>query len=199
VTEHLIALPLTAWLSVVVSQTQQEFNIVPRVKQIDTVAAEFPAYNNYLYITYNGTEDDIETPGAAVVDPLVVPAGKADETERAIIVLGSGAYCIGSSVEFDYCAVRCAQTLKKLGVRSIHPSIHPICSVGAFHGEGCVAHLLSHTHPQKKTIMINYNPETVSTDYDECDKLYFEELSFERVVDIYESEQAAGVVVSMGT
>ena len=96
---------------------------MPRIKQIDTVAAEFPAYNNYLYATYNGIEDDVETPGsagaaaAAAVAPAVAPTGKADEAERPIIVLGSGAYCIGSSVEFDYCAVRCAQTLKKLGVR----------------------------------------------------------------------------------
>ncbi len=84
------------------------------MKQIDTVAAEFPAYNNYLYLTYNGIEDDIETVGSRGPSPT---CGITEERERGVIVLGSGAYCIGSSVEFDYCAVRCAQTLKQLGVR----------------------------------------------------------------------------------
>ncbi|CAM9712708.1 unnamed protein product [Chrysoparadoxa australica] len=121
--------------------------ITPWVKQIDTLAAEFPAATNYLYMTYNGTEDDI-TP-----------------EEYGIMVLGCGAYCIGSSVEFDWCAVSCVRELRKLGY---------------------------------KAIVVNYNPETVSTDYDESDRLYFEELSFERVLDIYEWETAGGVVVSVG-
>lgn len=95
----------------------QGFNILPKIKQIDTVAAEFPAHNNYLYLTYNGIEDDIHT-------------GASDGAERGIIVLGSGAYCIGSSVEFDYCAVRSAQTLKQLGVR--HSCVHNIGNVMNF-------------------------------------------------------------------
>lgn len=122
--------------------------IVPVVKQIDTLAAEYPAYTNYLYMTYNGSEDDIETGGP-----------------KQIIVLGGGAYRIGSSVEFDWCCVNAVMTLNKSGYKSI---------------------------------MINYNPETVSTDHDTCDKLYFEEMSLERVLDIYEKESAAGVIVSMG-
>lgn len=122
--------------------------IVPFVKQIDTLAAEYPAHTNYLYMTYNGSEDDIET-----------------GDEKQIIVLGGGAYRIGSSVEFDWCCVNAVTTLNKSGYKSI---------------------------------MINYNPETVSTDHDTCDKLYFEEMSLERVLDIYEKESAAGVIVSMG-
>ncbi|CDO53794.1 hypothetical protein DV495_001936 [Geotrichum candidum] len=123
------------------------FNIRPFVKKIDTLAAEFPADTNYLYTTYNATTHDV------VFD------------ERGTMVLGSGVYRIGSSVEFDWCAVSTARALRDLG---------------------------------KKTIMINYNPETVSTDFDEVDRLYFEELSYERVMDIYELEQSAGVVVSVG-
>ena len=107
-----------------------------------------PAQTNYLYTTYHGKEDDIET-------------GEPDQ----IIVLGSGAYRIGSSVEFDWCCVNAVLALNKAG---------------------------------KRTIMINYNPETVSTDYDICDKLYFEQLTFERVMDIYEKEKAEGIIVSMG-
>jgi carbamoyl-phosphate synthase large subunit len=122
--------------------------IVPSVKQIDTTAAEFPAKTNYLYMTYNGEEDDIEVGG-----------------DKQIMVLGSGTYRIGSSVEFDWCCVNTVLTLNEL---------------------------------KYKTIMINYNPETVSTDYDICDKLYFEELSYERVLDIYERENPLGVIVSMG-
>ena len=121
--------------------------IVPAVKQIDTLAAEFPAQTNYLYLTYAGDLDDVSF------------------GEKHIAVLGSGAYRIGSSVEFDWCCVTTALTLRSLGY---------------------------------KTIMINYNPETVSTDYDMCDRLYFEELSFERVLDIYEKEKPLGFVVSMG-
>ncbi|KAK4536958.1 hypothetical protein CDCA_CDCA10G2983 [Cyanidium caldarium] len=124
--------------------------LAPNVKQIDTVAAEFPAQTNYLYMTYSGGG-----PNQHDVPP----------DSRGTIVLGSGAYRIGSSVEFDWCAVSAIRTLRAQGA----------CA-----------------------IMINYNPETVSTDYDECDRLYFEELSFERVMDIHEREMAQGVVVSMG-
>ncbi|ODQ81015.1 hypothetical protein BABINDRAFT_34372 [Babjeviella inositovora NRRL Y-12698] len=126
---------------------RKSFGIVPVVKKIDTLAAEFPANTNYLYTTYNGTSSDVGF------------------NENGTMVLGSGVYRIGSSVEFDWCAVSTARALRAAG---------------------------------KKTIMINYNPETVSTDFDEVDRLYFEELSFERVMDIYELEHAAGVVVSVG-
>jgi len=121
--------------------------IVPIVKQIDTLAAEFPALTNYLYTTYSGEVDDV------VFD------------EHGTVVLGSGVYRIGSSVEFDFCSVECIRELRNLG---------------------------------KKTVMINYNPETVSTDFDESDRLYFDELSLERVLDIYEKEAASGLVVSVG-
>ncbi len=127
---------------------RKKLGVLPAVKQIDTLAAEYPAQTNYLYTTYHGKEDDIET-------------GEPNQ----IIVLGSGAYRIGSSVEFDWCCVNAVMALNKSG---------------------------------KKTIMINYNPETVSTDYDICDKLYFEQLTFERVMDIYERENAEGIIVSMG-
>jgi len=123
--------------------------IKPVVKQIDTLAAEYPALTNYLYLTYNGSTNDIEY----VKD------------DRSVIVLGSGAYRIGSSVEFDWCSVNALETVKKEGYSSV---------------------------------MINYNPETVSTDYDICDRLYFDELSFERTLDIIELEQPRGVIVSMG-
>lgn len=123
------------------------FNIRPFVKKIDTLAAEFPANTNYLYTTYNASSHDVTF------------------DEHGTMVLGSGVYRIGSSVEFDWCAVSTARALRKLG---------------------------------KKTIMVNYNPETVSTDFDEVDRLYFEELSYERVMDIYELEQSRGVVVSVG-
>ena len=126
---------------------RKNFGIVPFVKKIDTLAAEFPASTNYLYTTYNATENDVEF------------------DEFGTMVLGSGVYRIGSSVEFDWCAVSTARALRENG---------------------------------KKTIMINYNPETVSTDFDEVDRLYFEELSFERVMDIYELENSKGVVVSVG-
>jgi carbamoyl-phosphate synthase large subunit len=124
-------------------------NIVPSVKQIDTLAAEYPARTNYLYLTYSGNEHDVDF----------------IHDQRSVIVLGSGAYRIGSSVEFDWCSVNALKTVNEEGYRSI---------------------------------MINYNPETVSTDYDVCDRLYFDELSFERVMDIYELESPRGVVVSMG-
>lgn len=126
---------------------RKSFGIKPWVKRIDTLAAEFPANTNYLYTTYNASSHDI------------------DFNEHGTMVLGSGVYRIGSSVEFDWCGVSATRALRKLG---------------------------------KKTVMVNYNPETVSTDFDECDRLYFEELSYERVMDIYEMEAAAGVVVSVG-
>ncbi|KAJ1660770.1 carbamoyl-phosphate synthase (glutamine-hydrolyzing) cpa2 [Dispira simplex] len=130
-----------------VRQKRQSQGIHPWVKRIDTLAAEFPAATNYLYTTYNASTHDV------------------DFTDKGTMVLGSGVYRIGSSVEFDWCGVSCIRALRDLG---------------------------------RKTVMINYNPETVSTDFDECDRLYFEELSYERVKDIYELEQAQGVVVSVG-
>ena len=123
--------------------------IVPAVKQIDTLGAEYPAQTNYLYLTYNGRENDVNYL----------------HDHRSIVVLGSGAYRIGSSVEFDWCSVNALLTVKKQGWRSV---------------------------------MINYNPETVSTDYDICDRLYFDELTFERVMDILELEQPHGTILSVG-
>jgi carbamoyl-phosphate synthase large subunit len=131
-----------------VKEKRVKYDIYPCVKQIDTLAAEYPSQTNYLYLTYNGNEDDV----------LITK-------EKKIIVLGSGSYRIGSSVEFDWCCVSAVKTLKKLGY---------------------------------ETIMINYNPETVSTDYDECDRLYFDELSIESVMDIYDREKPDGIIVSMG-
>ena len=123
--------------------------ITPYVKQIDTLAAEYPAMTNYLYVTYNGTSHDIEFA----------------HDKRSVIVLGSGAYRIGSSVEFDWCSVNALNTIRRQGLRSV---------------------------------MINYNPETVSTDYDTCDRLYFDELTLERVLDITDLETPKGVIVSTG-
>mmetsp|Transcript_21516 Transcript_21516/g.29267 ORF Transcript_21516/g.29267 Transcript_21516/m.29267 type:complete len:1145 (-) Transcript_21516:474-3908(-) len=131
----------------IVRRRRQQLGIVPVVKQIDTHAAEFPAQTNYLYMTYHGTENDVQ------------------DQPNGVIVLGCGAYCIGSSVEFDWSAVSCVRQIRALG---------------------------------KQAVVINYNPETVSTDYDECDRLYFEELTLERVLDIYEHEAAAGIIVSVG-
>ena len=139
----------TETANLLVRARRKELGIVPVVKQIDTLAAEYPAMTNYLYLTYNGTEND--------VDYL--------HDHRSVIVLGSGAYRIGSSVEFDWCSVNALMTVKKEGWRSV---------------------------------MINYNPETVSTDYDACDRLYFDELTFERVMDIIELEQPHGVILSVG-
>lgn len=133
-----------------VRQRRLELGIKPVVKQIDTLAAEFPAQTNYLYLTYNGSVNDID---------YSHPDG------RSVVVLGSGAYRIGSSVEFDWCSVNALRTVKANGWRSV---------------------------------MINYNPETVSTDYDECDRLYFDELTFERVMDILELEQPHGTILSVG-
>lgn len=128
---------------------RKSLGIVPVVKQIDTLAAEYPAQTNYLYLTYSGTANDVTYLG----------------DHRSIVVLGSGAYRIGSSVEFDWCGVQALNTIRKEGWRSV---------------------------------MINYNPETVSTDYDMCDRLYFDELTFERVMDILELENPHGVIVSTG-
>ena len=135
--------------ALMIRDLRKKMKIIPVVKQIDTLAAEYPAKTNYLYLTYNGNENDI----------------KFEKRKKKVIVLGSGAYRIGSSVEFDWCCVNAVLTSKKLGYI---------------------------------TIMINYNPETVSTDYDVCDKLYFDELSFERVLDIYEKENPTGIIISMG-
>jgi carbamoyl-phosphate synthase large subunit len=132
-----------------VRQRRKNLGIVPCVKQIDTLAAEYPAVTNYLYLTYGGTENDV----------------LYEKDRKSIIVLGSGAYRIGSSVEFDWCSVNAIDTIKKEGFRSV---------------------------------MINYNPETVSTDYDICDRLYFDELTFERVLDIVDLEHPGGVIVSVG-
>lgn len=132
-----------------IRQKRKRMGIEPYVKQIDTMAAEYPAKTNYLYLTYHATEHDIDF---------------VSKKKRAM-VLGSGAYCIGSSVEFDWCSVNAIKTLDKYGY---------------------------------ETIMVNYNPETVSTDYDTCDKLYFDELSLERVLDIYELESPDGMIISVG-
>ncbi|HHF51164.1 MAG: carbamoyl-phosphate synthase (glutamine-hydrolyzing) large subunit [Candidatus Aminicenantes bacterium] len=131
-----------------VRELRKKFSLYPSVKQIDTLAAEYPARTNYLYLTYNSKEDDIEF-----------------RDKNNVIVLGSGSYRIGSSVEFDWCCVNTVISLRSLGY---------------------------------KTIMINYNPETVSTDYDICHRLYFDELSFETVADIYEKENPKGIIISMG-
>ena len=132
-----------------VRNRRKQFGILPVVKQIDTLAAEYPAQTNYLYVTYSGVAHDIQY----------------ENDKKSIIVLGSGAYRIGSSVEFDWCGVQALNTIRKEGWRSV---------------------------------MINYNPETVSTDYDMCDRLYFDELTFERVLDIIDMEQPHGVIVSTG-
>ncbi|MDD6436972.1 MAG: carbamoyl-phosphate synthase (glutamine-hydrolyzing) large subunit [Prevotella sp.] len=133
----------------VVRRLRKSYGILPVVKQIDTLAAEYPAQTNYLYVTYAGVKSDISF----------------DNDKRSIIVLGSGAYRIGSSVEFDWCGVQALNTIRRQGFRSV---------------------------------MINYNPETVSTDYDMCDRLYFDELTFERVMDIIELENPHGVIISTG-
>ena len=141
------AAPAVRPSSLDVRAARKAAGITPFVKQIDTLAAEYPAQTNYLYTTYHATCHDM-TFG-----------------DRGVMVLGSGTYRIGSSVEFDWCSVSAIRTLRRIG---------------------------------HKTIVVNYNPETVSTDFDECDRLYFEELSLERVMDIYEAEQADGVIVSVG-
>lgn len=130
-----------------IRKLRKSYGIIPYVKQIDTLAAEYPSQTNYLYTTYNASTHDVSP------------------STNSITILGSGAYRIGSSVEFDWCCVNAIKSTKKCGYN---------------------------------TIMINYNPETVSTDYDECDRLYFEELTFERVMDIYEFENPEGMIISMG-
>ena len=132
-----------------VREARKKRGITPVIKQIDTLAAEYPAMTNYLYVTYNGTAHDVDFP----------------KDGKDVVVLGSGAYRIGSSVEFDWCSVNASHTIRQRGYRSI---------------------------------MINYNPETVSTDYDECDRLYFDELTLERVLDITDLEEPRGVIVSVG-
>lgn len=132
-----------------VREYRKQLGILPVVRQIDTLAGEYPAVTNYLYVTYHGTQHDVDF----------------THDGRSVIVLGSGAYRIGSSVEFDWCSVNAVKSIHKQNYRSV---------------------------------MINYNPETVSTDYDTCDRLYFDELSFERVLDITELEQPLGVVLSVG-
>lgn len=131
-----------------IRELRKKHGIIPIAKQIDTLAAEYPAKTNYLYMTYNGEEDDIKF-----------------DNKNSVVVLGSGAYRIGSSVEFDWCCVNAVMTLRNLNYN---------------------------------TIMVNYNPETVSTDYDVCNRLYFEEISFERVMDIYEKEAPLGIILSVG-
>ena len=131
-----------------VRDRRRELGLAPCIKQIDTLGAEYPAATNYLYLTYNGTEDD-------------VTFGE----EGGVLIIGPGAYRIGSSVEFDWCCVNAVQTLRKLGYR---------------------------------TLMVNHNPETVSTDYDVCDRLYFDELNFETILEIYEKERPLGIVLSVG-
>ena len=135
--------------ALVVRNLRKSYGILPVVKQIDTLAAEYPAQTNYLYLTYSGVASDV----------------RFDNDRRSIVVLGSGAYRIGSSVEFDWCGVQALNTIRREGYRSV---------------------------------MINYNPETVSTDYDMCDRLYFDELTFERVMDIIDLETPHGVIVSTG-
>ena len=135
--------------ALVVRNLRKTYGILPVVKQIDTLAAEYPAQTNYLYLTYSGVASDV----------------RFDNDRRSIVVLGSGAYRIGSSVEFDWCGVQALNTIRREGYRSV---------------------------------MINYNPETVSTDYDMCDRLYFDELTFERVMDVIDLETPNGVIVSTG-
>jgi carbamoylphosphate synthase large subunit len=127
---------------------RKQFNIVPHIKQMDTISAEYPAHTNYLYVTYNGDSSDLQRAD-----------GFDDSQSQNVIVVGSGVFRIGSSIEYDWCSVSCLSELKRLGY---------------------------------KTIMVNYNPSTVSTDYDMSDKLYFEELSFETVMNIYEFENPKG-------
>jgi len=191
-----VGLPQTQAGEYEVRSMRKKFGVIPVVKQIDTLAAEFPAQTNYLYMTYSGDKDDVGMveSGEDDIKPMyrssdlaasdsnlldsptfhrrarTLSTGQTVKNlltakERGVIVLGCGAYCIGSSVEFDWCAVSCIRQLRRDGFKSI---------------------------------IINYNPETVSTDYDESDRLYFEELSLERVMDIYERENPVGVVVSVG-
>ncbi len=146
-----------------VRQMRKKLGIIPYVKQIDTLAAEYPAQTNYLYLTYSATAHDLAL--QSTIQPLESTPGLSAHKAHSVLVLGSGAYRIGSSVEFDWCGVQALNTIRKEGYEAI---------------------------------MINYNPETVSTDYDMCDRLYFDELTFERVMDIIELENPHGVIVSTG-
>jgi carbamoyl-phosphate synthase large subunit len=169
----------TGCTELVVRRKRQQLGVTPFCKQIDTLAAEFPAETNYLYMTYHGDEHDVTADSEEVrnKESMISSYGKSSASSSSaamsasggqgggVMVLGCGAYCIGSSVEFDWCAVSAVRQLRAMGDRAI---------------------------------VVNYNPETVSTDYDESDKLYFEELTLERVLDIYELERSAGIVVSVG-
>jgi len=135
---------------------RESIGLRPAIKQIDTLAAEYPAQTNYLYATYGYASEHVSN---------VRPDNDIRPSHGSTLVIGSGPYRIGSSVEFDWCAVSAVETCRKLG---------------------------------RPTIMINCNPETVSTDYDVCDRLYFEELSFERIMDIYDFEEPSGIILSMG-
>ena len=135
--------------ALLVRDRRKELGVIPAVKQIDTLAGEYPARTNYLYLTYDGQESDV----------------KFEKDGKSVIVLGSGAYRIGSSVEFDWCGVAAIKKIQEMGLRAI---------------------------------MVNYNPETVSTDYDVCDRLFFDELTLERVLDIYDAEAPMGIIVSTG-
>ena len=144
-----------------IRRIRKEYRILPSIKQIDTLAGEYQAKNNYLYMTYGNAF----TPNVIAKDAAAVQFNDVSPSERGVMVLGSGVYRIGSSVEFDWCCVNAVQTARNIG---------------------------------RYSIMVNCNPETVSTDYDMCDRLYFEELTLERVLDIYELENPDGIIVSMG-
>ena len=149
-----------------IRRLRKQYGILPAVKQIDTLAAEYPAQTNYLYLTYQGITDGSIASGSVGCDAITTYHDINYENDgKSVVVLGSGAYRIGSSVEFDWCGVQALNTIRQQGYRSV---------------------------------MINYNPETVSTDYDMCDRLYFDELTFERVMDIIELENPHGVIVSTG-
>ena len=149
-----------------IRRLRKQYGILPAVKQIDTLAAEYPAQTNYLYLTYQGITDGSTASGSVGCDAIATHHDINYENDgKSVVVLGSGAYRIGSSVEFDWCGVQALNTIRQQGYRSV---------------------------------MINYNPETVSTDYDMCDRLYFDELTFERVMDIIELENPHGVIVSTG-
>ena len=149
-----------------IRRLRKQYGILPAVKQIDTLAAEYPAQTNYLYLTYQGITEGSTASGSVGCDAIATHHDINYENDgKSVVVLGSGAYRIGSSVEFDWCGVQALNTIRQQGYRSV---------------------------------MINYNPETVSTDYDMCDRLYFDELTFERVMDIIELENPHGVIVSTG-
>ena len=182
----------------IVRSLRKSYFITPFVKQIDTLAAEFPAMTNYLYVTYNGSEHDL------------------DFDEHGIMVLGCGAYRIGSSCEFDWCAVSAVRSLKQISEHLGNPADGNVRAPAAARKQERKSSGFNSPHnsnqnqnfnqngkigkskKQISSIVVNYNPETVSTDFDECDRLYFEELSFERVLDIYEIESSQGIIISVG-